>query len=102
MPAPDFSLSQSNADAARATVEALRSDGQFGEVDEARIAAFLSLAEAVDARPWNDRLWREYREAEIELRAAVDDTTDDERAVVAALYADVGDATFAGTAHAGP
>jgi hypothetical protein len=34
---------------------------------------FLALADAVDECPDNAALWRQYREAEITLREAVDD-----------------------------
>ena len=95
----DLELTRSNAGSARKTVDALRS--RLGDIDEARVTAFLLLAEALDARPWNDRLWREYREAEIMLRGEADDVTDAERAVIDALFAEVGDETLARPANAG-
>ena len=62
-----------NRRAANATVKALEGAHKVGDSDRARVEMFLALADAVDECPDNAALWRQYREAEITLREAVDD-----------------------------
>ncbi|CAN5309268.1 hypothetical protein BH24ACT7_BH24ACT7_24150 [soil metagenome] len=52
------------------TVAELRRQGRLEPVDAALVAAFLGLAEAVDANPWAAPLWRQYRDATEALRQA--------------------------------
>jgi len=54
--------------AAAVTVEALRDLGRLEVVDSAQVTAFLELASAVDVKPTDAGLWREYRAAEGALR----------------------------------
>jgi len=42
--------------------------GRLEPVDGALVNAFLGLADAVDAAPENAALWRQYREAEADVR----------------------------------
>lgn len=76
----------SNLEAAQATLKALRDGGRLEPIDEARVAALLTLAAAVDDDPANASLWREYRAAEATLRET-DDTDIDYAGILAALSA---------------
>ena len=71
---------QSNLEAAKAVVGALRALGRLEPVDDARVAAFLWLAQACDLadpeRPGVAAVWKQYREAEAALREAHDGATD--------------------------
>ncbi len=69
--------------AARATVRVLRELGRLEPVDDALVTAFLGLAAAVDSKPQDASLWREYRAAEAALRGV--GTGDDPDAVQAFL-----------------
>lgn len=62
-----------NRRAANATVKTLGAAHKIADADRARVETFLALADAVDECPDNAALWRQYREAEITLREAVDD-----------------------------
>ena len=79
-----------NLEAAQVTLRALRDSGRLELVDEARVAALLSLAAAVDAEPANASLWREYRAAEVTLRET-DDADFDYAGLLAELSAKGGD-----------
>ena len=78
-----------NVDAMRRTIKQLERLGRFEEVDAARKQSLVSLAEAVDVRPDNAPLWREYRETLNEVLRA-DEDADDE---LAAALAKIGGAT---------
>lgn len=52
-----------NQNAMEQTLAALASQGRLEEVDAARVQALRSMAEALDAKPFNSQMWREYREA---------------------------------------
>lgn len=62
-----------NRRAANATIKSLEASGRITDADLARVEMLRALADAVDAIPDNAALWRQYREAEITLREAVDD-----------------------------
>lgn len=81
-----------NLDAAHAMLKALRDSGRLEPIDEARVAALLSLAAAVDNDPANASLWREYRAAEVTLRET-DDADFDYAGLLAVLSAKGGDPT---------
>jgi len=53
----------SNVEAMEQTLAALGSAGRIEDVDAARVQALRSMAEALDAKPFNSQMWREYREA---------------------------------------
>lgn len=63
-----------NRIAAEATLAALREESRLEQVDEARVAAFRSLADMVDTYPTEAPLWREMRIVESALREVHDDT----------------------------
>lgn len=67
-----------NRTAAEKTVEALRESGALEAVDEATVAAFLSLADAVDGPDAKADLWREYRAFSAALREAAAGGSDDD------------------------
>ncbi len=67
-----------NRKAADATVKALRQTGALELIDEATVAAFLSLADAVDAPDAKADLWREYRAFSVALREAATGGSDDD------------------------
>ena len=52
-----------NARAVEVTLSELKRMGRLEKVDEARVQALRSIAEAVDLNPFNSQMWREYREA---------------------------------------
>ena len=52
-----------NAKAIDVTLGELRRNGRLERVDEARVQALRSMAEALDLNPFNSQMWREYREA---------------------------------------
>ena len=61
-----------NFDAALLFVQVMRDLGRVEPIDQARVTAFLELARAVDLNPAEAGLWKQYREAERELREADD------------------------------
>lgn len=63
-----------NAAALEVTLAELRRAGRLEAVDEARVQAVRSIAAALDVRPFNAQLWKEYREG---LRGLMDDGDDD-------------------------
>ncbi len=67
-----------NRRAAEVTVAALRE--QLEDVDEALIAAFLSLASSVDSADAGGDLWREYRAHAQALREVAAGGSDDDTA----------------------
>ena len=69
-----------NREAAERTVESLRQAGSLAVVDDATVAAFLSLAAQVDASPEKADLWREYRAATAALKEAAAGGSDDDTA----------------------
>lgn len=77
-----------NVEAMRRTLNQLERLGRFEEVDAARKQSLISLAEAVDARPDNAPLWREYRETLNEVLRA-DENADDELAAALAKIGSV-------------
>lgn len=52
-----------NVRAINVTLGELRRMGRIEPVDEARVQALLTMAEALDLNPFNSQMWREYREA---------------------------------------
>ena len=52
-----------NVRAIGVTLSELRRMGRVDTVDEAKVQALLSMAEALDLNPFNSQMWREYREA---------------------------------------
>jgi len=56
------------ATAARRLVKELRSRRHLEATDEALVSLVVGLAAAVDGFPENAALWRQYREAEADLR----------------------------------
>ena len=52
-----------NSRAIKVTIGELRRMGRLEPVDEAKVQALLSMAEALDLNPFNSQMWREYREA---------------------------------------
>jgi len=67
-----------NRSAAERTVAALRKAGSLELIDAATVAAFLSLAEAVDAPDARADMWREYRAFSAALREAAAGGSDDD------------------------
>lgn len=67
-----------NRTAAERTVAALRAAGSLELVDAATVAAFLSLATAVDAPDARADLWREYRAFSAALKEAAGGGSDDD------------------------
>jgi hypothetical protein len=63
-----------NADAIETTLGALGAAGRLEDVDAARVQALRSMAEALDAKPFNSQMWREYRES---LEGLTADGSDD-------------------------
>lgn len=52
-----------NATACEQTLAELDRMGRLERVDAARVQAVRSMAAALDAKPFNAQMWREYREA---------------------------------------
>lgn len=63
----------SNAEAIEVTLGVLAGLGRIEDVDAARVQALRSMAAALDAKPFNSQMWREYREALGGLTADADD-----------------------------
>lgn len=61
-------------------MRALRASGTLEPGDEAIVAAFLSLARAVDDPDAKADLWREYRAATVALREVASGGSDDDTA----------------------
>src|ERR1039458_3655485 len=81
-----------NRTAAELTVADLRASGLLSGKDAAKVTILLSLASAVDEKPYSPGLWMEYRGAEIEIRKGTDDrATDDAKVVLYYVLAKVGD-----------
>jgi hypothetical protein len=79
-----------NAEAIEVTLHALGEAGRLEDIDAARVQALRSIAEALDEKPWNSQMWREYRESLEGLTA--DDADDGElAAILAELSAPVRD-----------
>lgn len=66
----------SNAEALEQTLKVLDEAGRLEPIDAARVQTLRSLAQAVDDRPYSDRLWQQYREALTEVLDA-DGAADD-------------------------
>lgn len=66
----------SNTEALQRTLGHLQSSGRIEPVDAARVEALRSLAQAVDDKPYDAPLWRQYREALSEVLDA-DRSADD-------------------------
>lgn len=84
-----------NFGAAAAFIALLREQERIAEIDNARVTAFLTLANAVDADPTNAQLRKEYRMAEEGLRATEDHGTDVFEELLRAMSAPVGDTSNA-------
>lgn len=52
-----------NGRAVEVTLSELARMGRLEKIDEARVQAVRSMAEALDQNPFNSQMWREYREA---------------------------------------
>lgn len=63
----------SNVEAMERTLSALEEMGRLEDVDAARVQALRSMAAALDMKPFNSQMWREYREA---LEALTNDDSD--------------------------
>ena len=74
-------------------VEAMEELGRLEPIDAVRVAALLTLADAVDANPENASLWAQFRAAETALReiGSSDDASFEQSA--AALQAAIRDAS---------
>lgn len=85
-----------NRKAADKTIAAAGKLKRFEPIDDALVTGFVMLAESVDNDPTNAALWREYRAAEVSLRAVgADDGSGALDKFLATLQTPVGD-----TAHA--
>jgi len=84
--------SSTNAAALEKTLDAMFTAGPLEDVDSANVQMLRSLAAACDAQPNKAALWREYREALKEVRAAGDDADDD----LTGLLAQIGGAASLG------
>jgi hypothetical protein len=82
-----------NRTAIEQTINALDVAGRLELVDNAQLAICRSLADAVDSDPTNASLWREYRAAELALRTANAQDTDEFTTLLASLSAEVGNQT---------
>lgn len=79
---PEFSVAGLNTDALQRTLDALERSGRLEAVDAARVQTLRSLAQAVDDKPYDAPLWRQYREALSEVLDADGDADSDlERAL---------------------
>lgn len=85
-----------NRTAAETTVEALRDAGALEDVDEATVAAFLSLASEVDSGEAKADLWREYRAHGQALREAGAGGSDDDHAFIVNIQTPRGSGTSVG------
>lgn len=74
----DDDLAGLNASAAYRVVAAIRESGAADDLDEALIVGFLTCAAAVDAKPGDAGLWREYRAFAQAVKDAVSGGTDDD------------------------
>lgn len=79
-----------NVEAAMRTIAALQSLGRLENVDDALVTGFMSLAAALDEKPTDAGLWREYRAYEQRLRAT-GGGDDDLARLLADLQTPVGD-----------
>ena len=74
-----------NVSAARTTLRELGRLGRLEKIDSARRQALISVAEAVDQRPDNPGLWREYRGLIDDLLRTDEDADDELAAALAAI-----------------
>jgi hypothetical protein len=70
-------------------VQSLRDLGRLEPIDDARVVAFIELARAVDSKPTDASLWKQYRDAEVALRET--DNADDPLADLFAALRDSSD-----------
>lgn len=83
-----------NRTAAEAMVAALKAGGFAKPVDDARIAAFLTLADIVDGGSQsNSQMWAQYRDAEKELRKGIDAGSDEATALIDYVRSAMGDSS---------
>jgi hypothetical protein len=84
-----------NAAALEKTLDSMYTAGLLEGVDAAHVQMLRSLAAACDTQPGKAALWREYREALGEVRAAGDDADDDLSGLLTQIggAASVGDET---------
>lgn len=82
-----------NLTALHTTLRELERIGRLEPVDAAQVQTLLSLAEVLDRRPQESRLWGQYRGALRDLREAGDEVDDELDRALAALRsaAEVGD-----------
>lgn len=64
--------------------------GRLEKVDSARVQMLRSMADALDVKPFNSQMWREYRESIEELMTSGSES-DDLAALLADLQAPVRD-----------
>lgn len=76
---------RTNAAELERTLAALELAGRLEEIDAAAVQMLRSLAAAIDANPEKAALYREYREALGEVRAAGDDSDDSLTQALAAI-----------------
>lgn len=72
-------------EALEATLQCLRAAGRLEPVDAARVDVLRGLAAAVEAKPYEPGLWREYRAALSEVLDADSAADDDLAEAVAAI-----------------
>jgi hypothetical protein len=77
-----------NAEAVEATIEQLHHAGRLEKIDSATVEIARLLAAAVDASPENANLWRQYREAVLELRHVGVNDADDFEDIIEAIHRD--------------
>ena len=65
--------------------------GRLEKIDAATVEMLRSMADALDTKPWNSQMWREYRETIEGLRAGGNDDADLQAALLAELQAPVRD-----------
>ena len=91
IPTTDASITGTpHANAAEAVIEAVRvlSKGEINEIDEAEVQQFRSLAAALDARPADPTLLREYRLTQAAIKkSAIPAIAEDEQMAHAQLIA---------------
>ena len=80
-----------NREAVDKTLAELERVGRLEAIDAARIQAVRSIADALDDRPYNSQMWREYRETLKEL--LTDDGAGDVDRLIAELSSPVRDAS---------
>lgn len=87
-PSVDPPRNGENRRAIDATLAELERMGRLEKVDTAKVQMVRSMADALDAKPWNSQMWKEYRET-IEGLVARGDDDADIQSILAELQAPV-------------